>query len=168
MDHSGSSLGATDPKQISRYTRSAAFANGVLVAAPDVMPGSDAPAETSTEASKMEASIATDGGDTSVASVLPALPGYTVSVWTTGGAYTQPDSIELDGNYVWVGYQMGVIAKDRTDAGGPLNSKVVQYNLGDGSLTGKSFTIPGHCDGVRVDPSTHIVWATSNEDGNRS
>ncbi len=30
----------------------------------------------------------------------------------------------------------------------------------------RTFAVPGHCDGLRIDPATHKVWASSNEDGN--
>jgi hypothetical protein len=139
-------------------------------------PESSSTAETSNTDSPVSGDSTTTV-DSAPASVLPALSGYTVSVWATGGtAYKGPDSLELDGTHVWVGYQMGVPTKDGTDAGPPYSSKVVEYNL-DGTLAGKSFDIPGHCDGVRVDPTStcsapdagtgcHLVWATSNEDGN--
>jgi hypothetical protein len=123
--------------------------------------GSDAKADTSIDSGP-------DGSpmDSATAPGITPGSGYTVSVFATGGAtYSHPDSLELDGTHIWVGYNMGVKAKDGTDAGAPYDSTVVEYNL-DGSLAGKSFNIPGHCDGVRVDPATHIVWATSNEDGN--
>ena len=114
-----------------------------------------------------EAAAAADAGtDVTPAPGIVGLPGYTVTVFATGGTmYSHPDSIEWDGTHVWVGYNMGVKSKDGSDAGAPYSSMVVGYNI-DGSLAGKSFAVPGHCDGVRVDPSTHIVWATSNEDGN--
>ena len=35
----------------------------------------------------------------------------------------------------------------------------------DGMLL-RTFAVPGHCDGLRIDPVTHMVWASSNEDGN--
>jgi hypothetical protein len=30
----------------------------------------------------------------------------------------------------------------------------------------QTFSVPGHNDGLRVDPETHLVWALQNEDGN--
>jgi hypothetical protein len=92
---------------------------------------------------------------------LGALPGYSVRVWAMGTAdFSHPDSLERDGNDIWVGYQ-NVTAKDGTDG---KSSTVVEYNL-HGHVE-RTFAVPGHCDGVRIDPATHIVWATSNEDGN--
>jgi hypothetical protein len=140
---------------------------------PDAKPVGDAGVdgtvsnESGTDAMPMSTDGALEGAsDSGAAPGVVALPGYTVTIFATGGTtYSHPDSIELDGTHVWVGYNMGVKSKDGTDAGAPYGSTVVEYNL-DGSLAGKSFAIPGHCDGVRVDPATHIVWATSNEDGN--
>jgi|HubBroStandDraft_6_1064221.scaffolds.fasta_scaffold21338_4 hypothetical protein len=91
-----------------------------------------------------------------------APPGWTVSVWARGGpgVYYNPDSIEQDGQNIWVGYQNASV-KD-----GSNNSKmstIVQYTL-DGKVV-KMWSVPGHSDGMRVDPATHKVWVTSNEDG---
>jgi hypothetical protein len=93
---------------------------------------------------------------------LIAPPGWTVSVWARGGpgVYYNPDSIEQDGQNIWVGYQNASV-KD-----GSNNSKmstIVQYTL-DGKVV-KMWSVPGHSDGMRVDPATHKVWVTSNEDG---
>jgi sugar lactone lactonase YvrE len=40
----------------------------------------------------------------------------------------------------------------------------VEYDA-DGKVI-HTYSVLGHCDGLRVDPATHRVWATSNEDGN--
>ncbi|MFI5287316.1 MAG: hypothetical protein ACHQ4F_13470 [Candidatus Dormibacteria bacterium] len=94
----------------------------------------------------------------------PGLPGYKISVFTHfavgGETFINPDSIALDGNSVFIGFQ-NVTAKDGTDH---KSSTIVQYTM-DGTMV-KQFTVPGHNDGLRVDPATHLVWATSNEDGN--
>jgi hypothetical protein len=90
-----------------------------------------------------------------------ALAGYDVGVFARGtSAYTHPDSVEADGQHIFVGYQ-NVTAKDGSDN---KSSTVVEYTL-KGKVV-RTFSVPGHCDGLRVDPSTHLVWATSNEDGN--
>jgi sugar lactone lactonase YvrE len=92
---------------------------------------------------------------------LPALPGYSVKVWAKGTAdFTNPDSIELDRGHIWVGYQ-NVTSKTGGDG---KYSTVVEYDS-DGRLL-RTFAVPGHCDGLRIDPATHTVWASSNEDGN--
>jgi hypothetical protein len=95
-------------------------------------------------------------------SLLPALSPYQVSLFASGGTtWTNPDSVEFDGTYVWVGYQNDSHKDGEPDGGGFSN--VVKYDLSGAELD--SFQIGGHCDGVRVDPNG-IVWATSNEDFN--
>ncbi len=92
---------------------------------------------------------------------LLAPPGWTISLWAVGGAkYSNPNSIEKDGSSIWVGYQ-NVTAKDGSDG---KTSTIVEYTL-DGKVM-KTWTVPGHTDGLRIDPSTHKAWVTSNEDGN--
>ena len=97
----------------------------------------------------------------SATSSVVGLPGYDISVFAKGTkAYYNPDSVEVDGKYVWIGYQ-NTTAKDGTDG---KTSTVVEY-----TLRGKvvhTYSVPGHCDGLRIDPKTHLVWTTSNEDGN--
>src|SRR5258708_2628388 len=92
---------------------------------------------------------------------LGALPGYSVRVWARGTTqYTNPDSIVQDGNDIWVGYQ-NVTSKTGGDG---KTSTIVEYTK-HGRVE-RTFAVPGHCDGLRIDPATHIVWASSNEDGN--
>jgi hypothetical protein len=101
--------------------------------------------------------------------VLPvvALPGYQVSMFTQTDSrliVSNPDSIAVDGQNVFIDYQ-NVTAKDCSDqASSPApSSTVVEYDM-----TGKilsHWTVQGHSDGMRVDPSTHLVWTTSCEDG---
>jgi hypothetical protein len=91
---------------------------------------------------------------------LAALDGYSVRVWAgPDSRFTNPDSIEIDGDRVWVGYQ-NVTAKDGTDG---KSSTVVEYNA-HGKVI-HTYSVLGHCDGLRVD-AAHRVWASSNEDGN--
>jgi hypothetical protein len=90
-----------------------------------------------------------------------APPGWTITLWAVGtSSYSNPDSIERHGNHIWVGYQ-NVTAKDGTDN---KTSTVVEYTS-DGKVV-KTWPVPGHTDGLRIDPTTHLVWVTSNEDGN--
>src|SRR6202165_5081175 len=99
---------------------------------------------------------------------LAALPGYTVSLFasqagTTGQAATTffaPDSLVVDNGFVYIDYQ-NTTAKDCTDKN---TSTVVQYDM-NGKMQ-KSYIVPGHSDGMRADPSTHLLWVTSCEDGN--
>ena len=94
---------------------------------------------------------------------LAALPGYKVSVFTQGTTtYFGPDSLVDDGSHVYIDYQ-NKTAKDCADAA-TASSAVVQYTL-DGKVL-KTFAVPGHSDGMREDPTTHLLWVTSCEDGN--
>jgi sugar lactone lactonase YvrE len=92
---------------------------------------------------------------------LGTLPNYQVSLFakqTT--AYTSPDSLVVDGGFVYIDYQ-NTTAKDCTDKN---TSTIVQYDMKGKEQ--KTFTVPGHSDGMRADPSTHLLWVTSCEDGN--
>jgi hypothetical protein len=101
--------------------------------------------------------------------VLPvvAVPGYTVSVFTEPSSGesatppTSPDSVAIDQNHVFIDYQNST-AKDCTD--GPLKSTVSEYDM-KGKFV-RSWSVPGHSDGMRIDPATHLIWTTSCEDGN--
>jgi hypothetical protein len=93
-----------------------------------------------------------------------AVAPYTLSTFTgvpPSGA-TQPDdlAVSADGADLWIGYGNGV---DTTGKGGPSN--LVEYNISSGAVL-QNLTIPGHLDGLKIDPSTGEVWATENEDGN--
>lgn len=95
------------------------------------------------------------------ASSVVGLSGYDIAVFAKGTkSYYNPDSVEVVGKYIFVGYQ-NTTAKDGTDN---KTSTIVQYTL-DGKVVRK-VSILGHCDGLRYDPYTHVLWATSNEDGN--
>jgi hypothetical protein len=87
--------------------------------------------------------------------------GYTVTAFAANPSGTsQPDSIAADGSYVYVGYGDGV-AKDGSDG---KSSTVVQYTAAGAVV--QTFSVPGHNDGLKVDPRTHLVWALQNEDAN--
>jgi hypothetical protein len=88
-------------------------------------------------------------------------PGYTLRIFATNpSGSSQPDSIAVDGANVYVGFGDGV-AKDGSDG---KSSTVVQFNLAGAVL--QTFSVPGHNDGLKVDPATHLLWALQNEDGN--
>lgn len=93
-----------------------------------------------------------------------AVAPYTLSVFpgTPPAGATQLDdlAISADGRRLWVGYGNGV---DTFGKGGPSN--VVEYDVATGSVL-KNITIPGHVDGLKIDPATGDVWATENEDRN--
>ena len=90
-----------------------------------------------------------------------AVPGYQVSLFTTApSGLKNPDSVAVDGNRVFIDYQN---VTSKTGGDGKF-STVVQYNLGGHEMN--RWNVSGHSDGMRIDPSTHLIWTTSNEDGN--
>jgi hypothetical protein len=93
-----------------------------------------------------------------------ANPPYTLTVFpgTPPAGATQPDdlAISADGRHLWVGYGNGV---DTTGKGNPSN--LVEYDIASGAVL-KNISIPGHLDGLKINPATGDVWATENEDGN--
>jgi hypothetical protein len=93
-----------------------------------------------------------------------AMPPYVLSVFPgrpPAGA-TQPDdlAVSADGKHLWVGYGNGV---DTFGRGGPSN--LVEYDIAAGKVL-KNISIPGHLDGLKINPVTGDIWATENEDGN--
>jgi hypothetical protein len=96
-----------------------------------------------------------------------ALPGYQVSVFTQSDSrlvVSAPDAVAVDGQNVFIDYQ-NVTAKDCSDQTGsaPPSSTVVEYDMSGKILN--HWSVPGHSDGMRIDPATHQVWTTSCEDG---
>ncbi|HEV2027920.1 MAG TPA: hypothetical protein VGS16_05220 [Candidatus Dormibacteraeota bacterium] len=93
-----------------------------------------------------------------------ALPGYDITIFAPTNdsrpIATNPDSIAVDGEHVFIDYQ-NVTAKDCTDE---KTSTVIEYNM-EGKML-NHWTVAGHSDGMRIDPSTHLVWTTSCENGN--
>lgn len=71
-----------------------------------------------------------------------------------------PDSVVVFEDHVFVGYGDGH-APDGSDG---LNSQVVEFGM-DGSVV-HIYTVPGHNDGLKVDPFTNRLWALQNEDAN--
>ena len=93
-----------------------------------------------------------------------AMPPYTLTVFpgTPPAGATQPDdlAVSANGKHLWVGYGNGV---DTLGKGGP--STLVEYDIASGAVL-KNISIPGHMDGLKINPATGDVWATENEDGN--
>ena len=85
-----------------------------------------------------------------------------VTQLATGAAVgaTGPDSLSVFGNSLWVEYGNGA---DSTGASG--SSTIVQYNRFSGAIQSQ-YSIPGLVDGLKVNPTTGIVWALQNQDGN--
>jgi hypothetical protein len=95
---------------------------------------------------------------------LTIAPGYSASVFATGpSGATQPDSITVDGLNVYVGYQNGA-AKDGT-SGSSTIAQFTPTSAGTWAVA-QTWSIPGHNDGLKVDPTTHLVWSLQNEDAN--
>jgi hypothetical protein len=104
------------------------------------------------------------GGAGAEAQSATAISPYTLTLFpgTPPAAATQPDdlAVSADGKRLWVGYGNGV---DTTGKGGPSN--LVEYDIATGRVL-KNISIPGHLDGLKINPATGDVWATENEDGN--
>jgi hypothetical protein len=87
---------------------------------------------------------------------------FTATVFATGGsAYKSPDSITLGDGSVWVAYTNGACS---TGCGG--GSTVVQYSPSGAVLN--TYPIAGSVDGLQFNPTTGMVWALQNQDGNSS
>jgi hypothetical protein len=71
-----------------------------------------------------------------------------------------PDSIAVLDGHVFVGYGDGHLP----DGSDGLNSQIVEYKM-DGTVV-HTYTVPGHSDGLKVNPVTHRLWALQNEDAN--
>ena len=91
--------------------------------------------------------------------------GYNLSVFVTAPATNlHPDSIIQVGTTLFIGYQMSGDVKDGSNPA--LTNQVVQYDLTANVPTVlKTYTVPGHVDGLMEFNSTQ-VWAMANEDGN--
>ncbi|HWX38749.1 MAG TPA: hypothetical protein VNY09_05880 [Candidatus Sulfotelmatobacter sp.] len=69
-----------------------------------------------------------------------------------------PDSIAVVGDHVFVGYGDGHLP----DGSDGLNSQIVEFTMSGTPV--HTYTVPGHSDGLKVDPATHLLWALQNED----
>jgi hypothetical protein len=86
---------------------------------------------------------------------------YQLSVFASAPqGLSAPDSIAVLGNWVFVGYG----DNHMPDGSDGLSSQVVQYDM-NGNLL-HIYTVTGHNDGLKVDPSTLQLWALQNEDLN--
>ncbi len=88
-------------------------------------------------------------------------PTYTVNVFATGTAVssTAPDSVTFGDGSLWIAYQNGA-----DTAGASGSSTVVRYSPTGAVLN--TWTIKGNVDGLNVDPTSGLVWALQNNDGN--
>ncbi|HEX3395817.1 MAG TPA: hypothetical protein VHS76_03885 [Steroidobacteraceae bacterium] len=84
---------------------------------------------------------------------------YTLTVFAAAPPnLTAPDSIAVVHDHVFVGYGDGH-APDGSDG---KNSQVVEFSM-DGTVE-HIYTVPGHSDGLKLDPITGRLWALQNED----
>jgi hypothetical protein len=89
------------------------------------------------------------------------LSGFTVCLFAHATTTANhPDSIVVSGSHVFIGWQ-NITAKDGTDT---KTSTIAEYTTGGKML--KSWSVRGHTDGMRMDPSTHLLWVMCDEDGN--
>jgi hypothetical protein len=90
-----------------------------------------------------------------------AVSPYKLTVFASApSGLSAPDSVVVYNDHVFVGYGDGH-APDGSDG---LSSQVVDYRM-DGSVA-HIYTVLGHNDGLKLDPSTHLLWAMQNEDLN--
>jgi hypothetical protein len=86
---------------------------------------------------------------------------YQLSVFATAPkGLSAPDSIAVLRDHVFVGYGDGNLP----DGSDGKSTQIVDYAM-DGSIR-YTYTVKGHSDGLKVDPSSHLLWAIQNEDAN--
>src|SRR3984893_8917495 len=86
---------------------------------------------------------------------------YQFSVFCTARkGMSAPDSIAVLRDHVFVGYGDGN-APDGSDG---KSTQIVDYAMK--GVVEHIYTVKGHSDGLKIDPSTHHLWALQNEDAN--
>ena len=86
---------------------------------------------------------------------------YKLSVFASAPkGLSAPDSIAVLHDHVFVGYGDGN-APDGSDG---KSTQIVEYSM-KGEVE-HTYVVKGHNDGLKVDPSTHLLWALQNEDAN--
>jgi hypothetical protein len=89
--------------------------------------------------------------------------GYSLSVFAKAPKSTsKPDSIVQYGNSVFIAYQNAGEVKDGSVP--TVMNDIVQYDLTGAAL--KTYSVPGHVDGLLARKDTNTLWAMANEDGN--
>ena len=90
-----------------------------------------------------------------------AVSPYTITTFAqSAGAYSDPDSVAFDATNIYIGYGNGGMP----DGSGGAMSTIVKYAM-DGTVV-TTWTVVGHNDGLRIDPSGGDLWANQNEDAN--
>lgn len=114
-----------------------------------------------TGAAILSALVSVQSSERAIAAEITTSPGYSVSIFALNPPNTSsPDSVAIDGNKVYIGYGDGT----KSDGSDNLPSTVAEFTM-NGKLV-RTFSVPGHNDGLRVDPTTHQVYALLNQDGN--
>lgn len=102
-----------------------------------------------------------------VAHAVPTTPtvaaGYTLSVFAAPLAgNTGPDTVVYTGGDVFVAYGNQASTDGTAVTSGNPDSTIAEYNVNGGPV--HQWSILGHTEGLRVDPSTGLLWANQNED----
>jgi hypothetical protein len=88
-------------------------------------------------------------------------PPYVLSTFAQSeGVYSDPDSVTLNATDIFIGYGNG----GAPDGSGGAMSTIVEYDMTGKVVT--TFTVVGHNDGLRINPSDGSLWALQNEDAN--
>jgi len=88
-------------------------------------------------------------------------PGFTITTFAGPLAgSTAPDSIAVVGSSVWVAYGNN----GNPDGTNGAKSQIVEYS--SAGKVKRNLTVTGHNDGLRLEPTTHQLWALQNEDAN--
>ena len=107
------------------------------------------------------ASTAAAGTSSTGAEGLVVTPPYSLSTFAQSeNGYTDPDSVTFNASDIFVGYGNG----GAPDGSGGAMSTIVEYGMTGTVVT--TFTVVGHNDGLRIDPSDGTLWALQNEDAN--
>ena len=92
---------------------------------------------------------------------LTVAKGYSITVFSKGtGKFTAPDSLAVTRDRVYIGFGDG---NDPAGLDGKA-TQIIEYTTSGQQLN--VYNVPGHNDGLKVDPSTGKIWAMQNEDGN--
>ena len=151
-------------RTIGKATISAAAAVALGLAVAACSSNSSTTSTTASSSSTSSSSCKSAAG----ASNVTALPGYQVCLFIPATSKANhPDNVVYDGSHVWIGWQ-NITAKDGTDN---KHSTIGEYTT-TGALV-KTWTVGGgtasgtgcHTDGMRMNPTTHLLWVMCNEDG---
>jgi hypothetical protein len=90
-----------------------------------------------------------------------AVAPYTLSIFAPPpNGLSETDSVTILDGHVFVGYGDNHLP----DGSDGLDSQVVEFTMA-GEVV-HIYTVPGHNDGLKPDPVTHLLWALQNEDAN--